>query len=53
MHTEPTVSRMVQVSECNMDLAAWQSKGEDKGSSVASMPSDDTIVGWARELFGM
>merc|ERR1712139_142034 len=29
-----------KASECKMDLAAWQAKGEDKGSSVAKQPAD-------------
>lgn len=40
------------VTECKMDLAAWQAKGEDKGSSVAKLPEDATIIAWAKELLG-
>ena len=38
------------VSECKMDLAAWQAQGNDKGSSVGKLPADATIIGWAKEL---
>ena len=42
-----------KVSECKMDLESWQQKGEDQGSTVAALPSDDTIIGWARQVLGM
>jgi hypothetical protein len=41
-----------KIQECKMDLAAWQKQGEDKGSSVASFPTDDEIIGWAQEKLG-
>ena len=40
------------VTECKMDLAAWQAKGHDVGSTVASFPADHTIIGWAKDLLG-
>ena len=40
------------ISECKMDLKAWQAEGNDKGSTVAALPSDDTIIGWARSMLG-
>ena len=40
------------ITECKMDLAAWQAKGNDKGSAVAKLPSDETIIGWAKALLG-
>jgi hypothetical protein len=40
------------IQECNMDLPEWQKKGEDKGSSVARLPKDEVIIGWAKELLG-
>ena len=33
-----------------MPLASWQKLGNEKGSTVSAHPSDDTILGWAREL---
>ena len=38
------------VQECKMSLADWQKKGEDKGSSAAKIPSDDTIISWAKAM---
>jgi hypothetical protein len=38
------------ISECKMDLAAWQAAGNDKGSSVGALPADETIIKWAKEL---
>lgn len=29
------------IKECNQDLAAWQKAGNDKGSTVATWPTDD------------
>ena len=40
------------ISECKMDLKAWQAEGNDKGSTVAALPSDETIIGWARSMLG-
>ena len=34
------------ISECHMPLAAWQAKGEDKGSTVAKTPADADLLGW-------
>lgn len=41
-----------KISECKMDLADWQKKGNDKGSTVSSIPADDVIIGWAKETLG-
>jgi hypothetical protein len=42
------------VSECGMSLADWQEKGDsEKGSTAAKTPSDDTIIGWAKEKLGI
>jgi hypothetical protein len=41
------------VTECKMDLAAWQAKGNDKGSSVAKLPTDDAVVAMASALLGI
>merc|ERR1711956_14660 len=40
------------ISECKMDFKAWQAKGNDKGSTVAALPSDETIIGWAKSMLG-
>ena len=42
------------VSECGMDLKAWQAKSDDndKGSTVAAWPKDEVIIGWAKEKLG-
>ena len=38
------------INECGADLAAWQAKGNDKGSTVAKFPTDATVIGWAKTL---
>ena len=38
------------VTECGQDLAKWMAAGNDKGSSVASLPTDATVIGWAKAL---
>ncbi len=43
---------MLQVNECSMDLSAWQQRGEDRNSTVATMPDDPTLIGWARATLG-
>jgi hypothetical protein len=35
-----------------MDLSAWQQRGEDRNSTVATMPDDQTLIGWARATLG-
>ena len=40
------------ISECKMDLTAWQAQGGDKGSTVGMYPKDDEIIGWAKEMLG-
>ena len=35
------------ISECGADLADWQALGNYANSSVAPIPSDATIIGWA------
>lgn len=40
------------IEECGTDLSSWQAKGEDRNSTVAALPSDDTIIGWAKALLG-
>ena len=40
------------ITECGMKLKDWQAKGEDVGSTVASLPDDATIIGWAKAKLG-
>jgi len=39
-----------KISECGMDLSAWQAKGNDANSTVAAIPADSVIIGWAKDL---
>ena len=39
-----------KISECGEDLTKLQQGGGDPGSTVGKMPTDDAIIGWAREL---
>ena len=41
------------ITECQSSLADWQKAGNDKGSSVGEIPSDDTIIGWGRAALGV
>merc|ERR1712019_81196 len=41
------------LSECGGNLSQAQANGFDIGSTVASTPSDDDILGWASELLGI
>jgi len=38
------------ITECGVPLAEWQARGEDVGSTVAKLPDDATIIGWAKAL---
>ena len=38
------------VTECGKPLATWQGAGNDKGSTVATLPADATIISWGKEL---
>ena len=38
------------VQECKMSFEDWQKQGEDKGSTASALPSDDTIISWAKSL---
>lgn len=42
-----------KLTECGKSLADAQKDGMDQGSTVSSIPSDDAILGWARELLSM
>merc|ERR1712232_1523237 len=41
------------VFECGMPLAEWQAAGNDVGSVAKTLPSDDVIIGLAREKLGV
>eukprot|EP00051_Salpingoeca_urceolata_P028110 m.485050 g.485050 ORF g.485050 m.485050 type:complete len:808 (-) comp23643_c0_seq1:142-2565(-) len=41
-----------QATECKKPFAEWQKAGNEPGSSVAAIPSDATILGWAKEKLG-
>lgn len=41
------------VIECDMNLTDWQRHGNDVNSTVSKLPSDDTILSWARSLLKM
>ena len=38
------------ITECDANLTDWQALGNDIGSSVSTLPKDETIIGWAVEL---
>lgn len=40
------------ITECKMPLKDWQAKGEDQGSSVAKIPSDQEIIAMAKAVLG-
>ena len=55
--TTPTTSPSTSpkgggITECKMDLAAWQAKGEDSGSTVATWPKDDDVIKMAKAKLG-
>jgi hypothetical protein len=37
-----------QMTECSKDLPSWQKEGHDTGSTVATIPDAETIIGWAK-----
>ena len=39
-----------EITECGANLTDWQALGNDVGSSVSTLPKDETIIGWAVEL---
>ena len=41
-----------KITECKMDLAAWQAKGEDAGSTVATWPKDADVIKMAKAKLG-
>jgi len=53
MHDNQYFTPAGTVKECGMPLADAVKKGLDTGSTVASLPSDSTILGWARALLSM
>mmetsp|Transcript_55434 Transcript_55434/g.172019 ORF Transcript_55434/g.172019 Transcript_55434/m.172019 type:complete len:820 (-) Transcript_55434:96-2555(-) len=42
-----------EITECGRSLVDVQAIGMDRGSTVKKIPSDDAIIGWARELLFM
>jgi len=50
MHDNQYFSDSKQLTICKMDFADVQSQGMEKGSTVSSIPADDTILGWATQL---
>jgi len=42
-----------RVTECGMDLAAWQAQGGDPGTTAAVTPDDATLLALARAALGM
>ena len=41
------------ITECKMTLEKWQSQGQDKNSTVSKIPSDETVIGFGRDVLGM
>ena len=41
------------VTECGMSLAAWQAKGNDKGTTAGKWPDDDDLIAAAKKALGM
>jgi hypothetical protein len=41
------------ITECGKSLPDSQQRGMDVNSTVAKVPSDDTILGWGRDLLGV
>jgi len=52
VHSNAYFTASGQVTECHMDLATWQARGEDVNSTVAKYPADSVIIGWAKEKLG-
>lgn len=38
------------IKECGVELIDWQAKGEDVNSTVSVIPSDEEIIGWAKQM---
>jgi hypothetical protein len=54
MHDNQYFTSTGKITECGKQLADWQAEsGSDQGSTVAVTPTDDVIIGWAKELFQM
>jgi len=52
MHDNSYFTSTGDVQECGKSLADWMKAGGEKGSSVAKIPTDDAIIGWAKVLLG-
>ena len=52
VHNNEYYTSSGNISECGMGLAAWQAKGNDKGSTVSKYPEDAVVIGWAKAKLG-
>lgn len=41
------------ITECSKSLHSYQKTGGDPNSTVAKIPADAVIIGWAKEKLGM
>lgn len=41
-----------EIDECGKPLKEWQKLGKDPNSTVAKIPKDEEIIGWAKALLG-
>ena len=52
LHDNAYYTKDGKITECKMDLAAWQAKGEDSGSTVATWPKDADVIKMAKAKLG-
>ena len=52
LHDNAYYTKDGKITECKMDLAAWQAKGEDAGSTVATWPKDADVIKMAKAKLG-
>ena len=50
MHDNAYFTTTGEMTECKTSLEDWQKQGHELNSTVASIPADDTIIAWAKEL---
>lgn len=48
----PSASASISCGK-SFTFAEWMALGLDAGSTIAALPTSDTIIGWARETLGM
>jgi hypothetical protein len=53
MHDNQYFTPTGGITECGGTLAKHQKSGGDANSTVAKMPTDAAIIGWAKEKLGM